>query len=94
MVLKGNILISKATVVSAVATGKREGDNLRSLAAFMKIMLTSLWTDEELAAFSLTGEACRSIEDAVPKDKFPDEYTDAIISTVIYDFRFFIIIAN
>lgn len=79
MKLKGDILVEKSAVTSAVAAGKREGNNHRSLRSFIKVLLTSYWTDDELASFSLTGEACRSLEDAVPKDKFPENYTEALI---------------
>ena len=78
MTLKGDILIDKDTVLSAVATGKRNGDTDRSLNSFIKTLLLFYWKDEELAKLCLTGAACPSIPGSVPKEKFPDHYADAI----------------
>lgn len=71
-------MIDKASVISAISAAKRGGDNPRSLNAFVATLLEAFWKQDELARFSLTGNACPSKPGSVAKEKFPEHYLDAI----------------
>ena len=55
MKLKGDILIEKSVVTSAIANARKNGDTKRSLNAFVETLMPSFWRTDELTALCLTG---------------------------------------
>ena len=89
MKLKGDILIEKDVVTSAVATARKNGDTKRSLNAFVGALMSSFWRTDELAALCLTGTACPNKPGAPPKEQFPEEYLQALIRNYFLSLLFF-----